>query len=156
MRGNDTLELGLSLLDDGHWDEAVAALESAHAEAPGSVSAYWLAQARFQRARHVTPGSAWEGLAEWQEVARQLAAARGRGLAPTTILSDLRMPRQTGLEVLRRLRGQGLDTPFILMTGFGEDELAREAERLHAVVLQKPFWIDELLGALRRLGARPR
>ncbi len=86
MRGNDTLELGLSLLDDGHWDEAVAALESAHAEAPGSVSAYWLAQARFQRARHVTPGSAWEGLAEWQEVARQLAAARA--LAGTRVEVD--------------------------------------------------------------------
>ncbi|MFN8475611.1 MAG: hypothetical protein U0822_25745 [Anaerolineae bacterium] len=76
MRGSERLERGLSLLDDGHWDEAVAALEDAHAESPGSVSAYWLVQARFQRARHTSFTSPWEGLAEWREVARQLAAAR--------------------------------------------------------------------------------
>ncbi|MFN8484413.1 MAG: hypothetical protein U0768_15345 [Anaerolineae bacterium] len=76
MRGSDRLERGLSLLDDGRWDEAVRALEVAHAESPGSVSAYWLAQARFQRARHASHTSPWEGLAEWREVARQLAAAR--------------------------------------------------------------------------------
>ncbi len=86
MRGSDRLEAGLSLLDDGRWDEAVAALEHAHAEAPGTVSAYWLAQARFQRVRHATYASAWEGLAEWREVARQLAAVRA--LAGTRVEVD--------------------------------------------------------------------
>ncbi|MFN8498439.1 MAG: hypothetical protein U0641_11340 [Anaerolineae bacterium] len=86
MRGSDRLERGLSLLDDGQWDEAVVALEFAYAESPGSVSAYWLAQARFQRARHAPPRSPWEGLAEWREVARQLAAARA--LAGTRVEVD--------------------------------------------------------------------
>jgi two-component system response regulator HydG len=62
------------------------------------------------------------------------------------ILSDLRMPGISGLDVLHRLREQRVDSIFIIMTGFGTMESAVEAMRLGAVdFVQKPFFRDELL-----------
>jgi two-component system response regulator HydG len=62
------------------------------------------------------------------------------------ILSDLRMPGISGLDVLLRLRDQRVDSIFIVMTGFGTMESAVEAMRLGAVdFVQKPFFRDELL-----------
>ena len=62
------------------------------------------------------------------------------------ILSDLRMPGISGLDVLHRLRAQRVDSIFIVMTGFGSMESAVEAMRLGAVdFVQKPFFRDELL-----------
>jgi len=43
------------------------------------------------------------------------------------ILSDYQMPGMDGMELLRAVRGRGLDIPFIFITGQGNEELAREA-----------------------------
>ena len=62
------------------------------------------------------------------------------------ILSDMRMPGISGIDVLRRLREQHIDSGFIIMTGFGTVETAVEAMKLGAVdFVQKPFFRDELL-----------
>jgi DNA-binding NtrC family response regulator len=62
------------------------------------------------------------------------------------ILSDLRMPGLSGLDVLLRLRQVRVDAAFILMTGFGSIDTAVEAMKLGAVdFMQKPFFRDELL-----------
>jgi two-component system response regulator HydG len=62
------------------------------------------------------------------------------------ILSDLRMPGISGLDVLHRLHEQRVDSIFIVMTGFGTMASAVEAMRLGAVdFVQKPFFRDELL-----------
>jgi len=63
-----------------------------------------------------------------------LEAADGRalveGLATTrvdVIVSDVRMPRLTGIEALRELRGRGDQTPMILLTTFDDSQVMLEA-----------------------------
>ena len=64
------------------------------------------------------------------------------------IVSDIRMPGFSGLEVLDGLRDEcdpsiG-DTPVIFITAFGDSVVHAEAERLGAVVFDKPFDLDDL------------
>lgn len=64
---------------------------------------------------------------------------------PAIIISDIRMPGHSGLEVLERLRDADPDTPVILISAFADREVQREAKRLGAeIVLRKPVDIDEL------------
>ncbi len=71
------------------------------------------------------------------------------------ILSDMRMPGISGLEVLQRLRDQRVDSAFIVMTGFGTVDTAVEAMKLGAVdFVQKPFLRDELLMRVRSAADR--
>ena len=66
------------------------------------------------------------------------------------ILSDMRMPGMSGIDVLRQLRDHRVDSAFIVMTGFGTVETAVEAMKLGAVdFVQKPFFRDELLMRVR-------
>jgi two-component system response regulator HydG len=66
------------------------------------------------------------------------------------ILSDMRMPGLSGLDVLRKLRDVRIDASFIIMTGFGTVDSAVEAMKLGAVdFVQKPFFRDELLMRVR-------
>ena len=66
------------------------------------------------------------------------------------VLSDLRMPGMSGIDVLRRLREVRVDAAFIVMTGFGSIDTAVEAMKLGAVdFMQKPFFRNELLMRVR-------
>lgn len=77
--------------------------------------------------------------------------------APDLIITDVRMPGFTGLEVLARLRREQWTTPVILITAFGDVQLHREALRLGAAcVLNKPFDMDELRGAVEEALAATR
>ena len=67
---------------------------------------------------------------------------------PALVISDLRMPGRTGMDVLDAMRNLGRDTPFILMTAFGEPALHQEAHRLGATVFDKPFDLDDLCTAV--------
>ena len=72
------------------------------------------------------------------------------------IVADMAMPALTGLDVLAALRGAGLQTPFILVTAFGDVGVHQEAIALGAAaVLDKPFPMHALARALRTaLGPR--
>jgi len=73
-----------------------------------------------------------------------------RGGAYDVILSDMRMPGISGLDILRQLRDLRIDSAFIIMTGFGTVDTAVEAMKLGAVdFVQKPFFRDELLMRVR-------
>src|SRR4051794_22669872 len=66
------------------------------------------------------------------------------------ILSDMRMPGLSGLDVLRKLREARVDSVFIIMTGFGTVDTAVEAMKLGAIdFVQKPFFRDELVMRVR-------
>jgi two-component system response regulator HydG len=71
------------------------------------------------------------------------------------VLSDMRMPGLSGIDVLRKLREARVDASFIIMTGFGTVETAVEAMKLGAVdFVQKPFFRDELLMRVRSAADR--
>jgi two-component system, LuxR family, response regulator FixJ len=66
------------------------------------------------------------------------------------IVTDVRMPDVTGIDLLRRVREQHPDLPVILITGHGDVPLAVEAMKLGAAdFLEKPFDDDLLIAAVR-------
>lgn len=70
---------------------------------------------------------------------------------PGVILSDVRMPGLSGLELLAELQRRDADLPVILLTGHGDVPMAVEAMRDGAYdFLEKPFSPDALLNSLRR------
>jgi two-component system response regulator HydG len=81
--------------------------------------------------------------------------ALAKGNAFDVILSDMRMPGISGLDVLKKLRDQRVDAAFIVMTGFGTVDSAVEAMKLGAVdFVQKPFFRDELLMRVKSVADR--
>jgi len=70
---------------------------------------------------------------------------------PDAVVSDLKMPGMTGVELLAQIREIDDDLPVILMTAFGDVSSAVEAMKLGAFdYLTKPFEGDELLIAVKR------
>lgn len=80
------------------------------------------------------------------------------GLAPDAAVMDVRMPGLSGIRVLAALRRSGSRIPVIIITGFGDESLHREAMALGAdAVFDKPFDVDDLrrtLGDLLRAHGR--
>lgn len=67
------------------------------------------------------------------------------------IVSDVRMPGLSGLELLAEVQRRDADLPVILLTGHGDVPMAVEAMRDGAYdFLEKPFSPETLLGSLRR------
>ncbi|MGW8324158.1 MAG: response regulator [Desulfobacterales bacterium] len=68
------------------------------------------------------------------------------------IISDIRMPGVTGMEILMGANELDDFPPIILITAFGDKETHVQAERLGAVALfDKPFDIDEMLEKVRTI-----
>ena len=66
------------------------------------------------------------------------------------VVSDIRMPGMTGLELVRKLKADAVACPIILMTGHGDVALAVEAMKAGAVdFIEKPFEDEALLRAIR-------
>lgn len=66
------------------------------------------------------------------------------------IITDVRMPEIDGMELLRRLRQQGVTLPVIVITGHGDVPLAVEAMKIGAVdFFEKPFDDEALLSSVR-------
>lgn len=73
---------------------------------------------------------------------------------PTLIITDLKMPKMDGLEMLRRLRERGNEAYVIILTAYDSFEYAQSALRLGAVdFLLKPFHdgdLEQAVAGLRR------
>jgi len=69
---------------------------------------------------------------------------------PAVVISDLRMPRMTGMELLRQVHEIHSGLNFIMLTGQGTIEEAVEATKLGAFnFLEKPLDIKRLQVELR-------
>lgn len=72
------------------------------------------------------------------------------------VLSDIRMPGCSGLDMLETLRCFDATMPVVFMTAFGDDPTRARAARLGARVVDKPFDLDVLFAAIREaLAAKP-
>lgn len=66
------------------------------------------------------------------------------------IVTDVRMPGMSGIDLLRKLREIDINLPVIVITGHGDVPLAVEAMRTGAIdFLEKPFDDEALLTSIR-------
>ncbi|MDP1832003.1 MAG: response regulator [Geothrix sp.] len=81
------------------------------------------------------------------------AVALAEAESPELAVLDLRMPGESGLELLRRLKAIDPTTRVLMLTGYGSIATAMEAVRLGAVhYLTKPVDVDDILAAFDRDG----
>jgi len=79
------------------------------------------------------------------ERAVELLAAGGVDL----VITDMKMPRMDGLDVLLAVKRSAPDTPVIIMTGYAVEDRAEAAIREARAFLRKPFDIAELKTAVQ-------
>jgi two-component system response regulator FixJ len=90
------------------------------------------------------------------EVYDSAAALLGKAVGATgCVVTDVRMPEMSGIDLMRRLKELGIKLPVIVMTGHGDVPLAVEAMKAGAVdFIEKPFNDDTMLTAVRAALAR--
>jgi len=79
------------------------------------------------------------------------AALAMRGV--DVIVSDVRMPGTDGIEMTRKLRSAGIDTPVILLTTFHDEMLSEAADAGAQGFLLKDASPADLLSAIQRVSA---
>ena len=66
------------------------------------------------------------------------------------LISDIRMPGMTGLELQAKLVAEGSQIPIIFITAYGNTRMRRQALEAGAIeFLGKPFDDEKLLGSVR-------
>ena len=74
------------------------------------------------------------------------------GLPYSLIITDIQMPGMTGRELLTELRRRGINTPVMVITGYGEKEMMIELMRNGCGdFLEKPVEMNSLLMNIRRM-----
>jgi len=68
------------------------------------------------------------------------------------IVSDIRMPGVTGLEILEGIHEAEWFVPMILITAFGSDQVHQHADEMGAAgIFDKPFDVEELIKRIREV-----
>ena len=65
------------------------------------------------------------------------------------VITDLRLPRRGGLELLRLARSRLMDAPLMLITAYASAECEHAARSARATVLHKPFANAAVIAWLR-------
>jgi DNA-binding NarL/FixJ family response regulator len=87
--------------------------------------------------------------ADGEEALRVIA-----GASPDVVLLDVRMPKLSGVEVLKELRARGALPPTLLLTTFDDDVVLLEGIRAGARgFLLKDVSLERLTGAIRAVAA---
>jgi two-component system copper resistance phosphate regulon response regulator CusR len=87
------------------------------------------------------------------EEGERLAASQPYDL----LILDLRLPKRSGMDVLRRLRAKGFERPVLVLTA--QDAVDAKVETLRAGAddyVTKPFAFEELLARVEAIARRPR
>src|SRR5690606_17470417 len=83
--------------------------------------------------------------------ANEALAALDSGEVPQAVVSDIRMPGQSGLDLLRHIKAHYPDVPTIIMTAYSDLESAVAAFQGGAFeYLPKPFDVDQAVDLVRR------
>ncbi len=81
----------------------------------------------------------------------ETALAAMEDFPPAVVVSDVRLPGISGLELLDRMQKYDRDIPLILITGHGDISMAVQAMRDNAYdFIEKPFHSGHLLDVIRR------
>jgi len=71
------------------------------------------------------------------------------------VITDIRMPGLTGLDILPTIRKLKPETPIIVMTAYGSDDVRRRSlERGATIYLEKPIHLSELKTVIREMALR--
>ncbi len=98
-----------------------------------------------------SPPAYFAGTAQSGEQALALVDTFG----PDVILTDVRMPKMGGLDLLATLQAKGSDATVIVMSAYGNVDLALEAIKAGAYdYVQKPFKHEEIVLTLRKAEER--
>lgn len=96
-----------------------------------------------QHAYPVKPFETAEALLEWI-----------RPATDAIVITDIRMPRMDGMQLIEALHAKGCRQPVVVITGHGDIPLAVRAMKAGvADFFEKPFEADELVAAVRRADA---
>ena len=88
------------------------------------------------------PARTYASALEFLEVAGTLTSG--------CVVTDVRMPEMSGLELVRRLKERGISLPVVVITGHGDVPLAVEAMRAGVIdFIEKPFDDEVLLRSIR-------
>jgi CheY-like chemotaxis protein len=66
------------------------------------------------------------------------------GSSPDLIVTDIKMPRVDGGELVRELSRDGKTPRVLLMSGFADEQVRNAVAHISTPFLQKPFTIEEL------------
>lgn len=84
------------------------------------------------------------------ETARAFLKTTSAGQKFDCIVSDVRMPGMSGLELVQHLKDSGITAPVILITGHGDIDMAVAAIKVGAFdFIEKPFDESRLLASIR-------
>jgi len=98
---------------------------------PGTLNALKMGLASFGY-QVITAGNAREALKvmeQFKEESKKL----------DLLLTDLRMPQMSGLELIRKAKGLFPDLCAVIMTAYGSEWVEKEAKKLGVGYLDKPF-----------------
>lgn len=74
---------------------------------------------------------------------------------PDLIISDIRMPTMSGIDMLQTIKQGGIDIPTIFLTGYSEFSYAYSALKLQAVdYILKPIEVEKLLETLSKIESK--
>lgn len=86
------------------------------------------------------------------------ALAHLEQLAPDVILVDILMPGMNGLEVIKKIREIGIDTPIIVLTNYEKNDLDRvtlDEMKVASVLLKSNTSLDALSDAVKEAAGKP-
>ncbi len=87
----------------------------------------------------------------------EMAASRLETDPPDLVLTDLKLPNQSGVELLKQIRNVLPRTEIAIMTGHGSIESAVDAMKLGAYdYIEKPFRVEKLRLLLQRMAEKVR
>nr|HEX4318836.1 response regulator [Kofleriaceae bacterium] len=92
---------------------------------------------------------AWDGIAALARLGDAICACGRSGF--DVMVSDVRMPGHSGLELLHELRRCDWAMPVVLITAFATNAMHDEAKKLGAHMLDKPFEFEALTTTLEQL-----
>ena len=97
-----------------------------------------------------TAGYSVQAARSGEEALARVRAARDRSDGFDLVLTDIQMGGMTGLDLIDSLRASGVETPVLVMTGYGNRETVSELRRRScSAYLEKPFEEEDLLTRVR-------